>query len=153
MNKYFDEFVREHGGGSVFSEKVKVTRQSINNIIRGRNKATEKLIKEIEANFSDFDRTVFLDENGAKVYIDEIHSLKQEIAELKMKNKLLEESQKMWIGAIVQGSGLGKHEVYTSNQSGMNAMPYNISEFDKLDEEASVAFVAQTLYSDLIGEA
>lgn len=153
MNNYFSEFVKKHGGDNVFSEKIGISRQAVGNIKRGANRATEKVIVAIEANYNDFDRTMYLSEGGLKEYLDKIQILETKNQELKMKVKLLEENQKMWIGAIMQGSSLGKHEVYTSNQSGMSAMPYNISEFDKLDKEASVAFIAQSLFSDIIGEA
>ena len=48
MNNYFSEFVKQNGGDDSFSNSVGVTRQTIGNIKRGRNKATEKLSKKLK---------------------------------------------------------------------------------------------------------
>ena len=93
MNNYFSEFVKLHGGDDSFSYSVGVTRQTIGNIKRGRNNATEKVIKKIEELYPDFDRTLYLSFEGANNYLDTIKTLEKENDELKIEIRVLKENQ------------------------------------------------------------
>jgi len=107
MNQYFFDFVESHGGDNVFSEKVGVTRQAIGNIKRGRNKATEKVLSAIEKCFPDFDRAKYFSYDYVKIYIDQIAVLNEEVKELRLRNKILEDTQNSIIGSMVRGN-MGK---------------------------------------------
>jgi len=122
MNKYFAEFVKKHGGDNVFSEKIGISRQAVGNLKRGVSRASEKVIIEIEKQFSDFDRTMYLSGDGLLEYIQEIQSLRAKIQELEMKNRMLEENQKMWIGAIVGSANMGKFDGVQNSQLVENLM-------------------------------
>ena len=122
MNKYFAEFVKKHGGDNVFSEKIGISRQAVGNLKRGVSRASEKVIIEIEKQFSDFDRTMYLSGDGLLEYIQEIQSLRAKIQELEMKNRMLEENQKMWIGAIVGSANMGKVDGVQNSQLVENLM-------------------------------
>jgi len=144
MNNYFSEFVKKHGGDNVFSETIGISRQAVGNIKRGANRATEKVLISIESCYDEFDRTMYLSENGLKEYLEKIQTLEVKNSELEMKVKLLEENQKMWIGAIMQGSNLGKHDVDTSNQ-----FVDNIDELSKLDDVTKAFWLGRAYLSDL----
>lgn len=101
MNKYFNSFVESHGGDSEFSKRIGITRQSVGNLKRGRNKATEKVIKAIEESFPDFERAKYFSADSVEEYTREIEALKMKNAELEMKVKVMEESQKALLSEIL----------------------------------------------------
>jgi hypothetical protein len=150
MNSYFSDFVKKHGGDNVFSEKIGISRQAVGNIKRGASRATEKVLIAVEANFPDFDRAKYFDNEGVNKYLQEISDLKMKVSELEMKNKLLEDNQKMWIGALIgnNGGNMGKDEVYTSNQFAENTVD-NIEAFVGLDVLTVNSFLGQAYLSDL----
>lgn len=122
MNNYFAEFVKKHGGDNVFAKKIGITRQAVGNLKRGASRASEKVIAEIEKQFSDFDRTMYLSGDGLMEYIKEIETLRAKINELELRNKMLEENQKMWIGAIVGSANMGKFDGVQNSQLVENLM-------------------------------
>jgi transcriptional regulator with XRE-family HTH domain len=101
MINYFSDFVKQHGGDDSFSNSVGVTRQTIGNIKRGRNKATEKVIKKIEELYPDFDRTLYLSFEGANNYLDKIKTLEKENEELKIEIRVLKENQTRLIESVL----------------------------------------------------
>lgn len=90
MNEYFSSFVKNHGGDDYFAEKTGVSRQTIGNIKRGRNKATDKLIYAIEKAFPDFEKIRYYSVSGVNKYEQTIAELRAENERLGVKIQILE---------------------------------------------------------------
>ncbi len=142
MNQYFADFVKTHGGDDVFSSKIGVTRQTIGNIKRGRNKATDKVINAIEAAFPDFEKALYYSTDGVQVYVDEINRLTEIVNEQNIRIKILEENHSNLIKTM-----MGKHKVYTSN-----LLADNLEPIKKTDEITRSLLLGVSFWNE-VGEA
>lgn len=111
MNEYFSSFVKNHGGDDYFASKINVSRQTVGNIKRGRNKATDKLIDVIMKEFPDFEKIRYYSMEGINKYEAIIAELRADNERKDIKIQVLEENYSSLITKY-----MGKHKD-VSNQA------------------------------------